>query len=205
MKSYTLHGPAPLYTNSYLLITQGGHAVIIDPAAAVESYNRILEQEGASLTHIFCTHGHFDHVGAAEALKQQWGATLYCEPSDLKGEWLYPLRNSDCGYPEGELITVDELTFTAWHTPGHTPGSVCILCDDQFFTGDTLFANGVGRTDMDGGSSIQLMASCKKLKALPIPAEAQVLPGHGETSTFAREMATNYYITTMCQDEWEEP
>lgn len=205
MKSYTLHGPAPLFTNSYLLITEGGHGIIIDPAASAESYNSILKREGATLTHIFCTHGHFDHVGSAEALQKQWGAVLYCEPSDLKGEWLYPLLHSDCGYPEGEPISVDELTFTAWHTPGHTPGSVCILCGDQFFTGDTLFAGGVGRTDMDGGSRIQLIASCKKLKELPIPADTEVLPGHEGTSTYAHEMATNYFITTMCQDEWEEP
>lgn len=200
MKFYTLNGPAPLYTNSYLLITDAGHAVIIDPAASLTAYGKILKEEKAALTHIFCTHGHFDHVGAAEELRQAWGAKLYCEPSDLKGEWLYPLVSSDSGYAEGQPIAVDELTFTAWHTPGHTPGSVCILCGDKLFTGDTLFAGGVGRTDMDGGSFTQLVESGRKLKKLPIPENTQVLPGHEGSSFYGHEMKYNDFITDMCQD-----
>ncbi len=200
MKFFQLNGPAPLFTNSYLLISENGHGVIIDPAASAEQYNRILGQEGAKLTHIFCTHGHFDHVGAAEQLRQQWGATLYCEPVDLNNGWLYPLTVSDSGYEEAQPFNVDELTFTVWHTPGHTRGSVCILCGEYLFTGDTLFAGGSGRTDMDGGSYPQLIASGKKLKRLPIPAETKVLPGHEGTSTYGYEMENNYFITVMCQD-----
>ena len=200
MKFYTLNGPAPLCTNSYLLITEAGHAVIIDPAASLSAYGNILKEEKATLTHIFCTHGHFDHVGEAENLRRAWGAKLYCEPADLKGEWLYPLVSSDCGYAEGQPIAVDELTFTVWHTPGHTPGSVCILCCDRLFTGDTLFAGGVGRTDMDGGSFTQLVDSCQKLKNLPIPENTQVLTGHGEPSFYGHEMKYNNFITDMCQD-----
>ena len=200
MKFFQLNGPAPLYTNSYLLITEARHGIIIDPEASAEEYNRILGQEGATLTHIFCTHGHFDHVGSAEKLRTQWKAELRCEPVDVNRGWLYPLTVSDGGYPEAEPFTVDELTFTAWHTPGHTPGSVCILCGNYFFTGDTLFAGSRGRTDLEGGSYPQLVASGKKLTHLPIPAEAQLLPGHEATSTYGYEMAHNDFITIMCQD-----
>ena len=106
----------------------------------------------------------------------------------------YPLSAADCGYTEGEQIAVDELRFTAWHTPGHTPGSVVLLCGEHLFCGDTLFAGSIGRTDLEGGSSAQMADSLRKLAQLPIPRETQVLPGHGEFSTFGAELDNNYYI-----------
>ena len=86
------------------------------------------------------------------------------------------------------------MTFTVWHTPGHTPGSVCLLCENYLFTGDTLFAGSIGRTDLPGGSTRQINASLRKLAGLPIPADAQVLPGHGEMSTFGAELNNNWYL-----------
>ena len=124
MKAYHVVGQAPMYTNTFLLILDAGHGVVIDPAAAASAYNDILEKEGASLTHIFCTHGHFDHVGAAEELKAKWGAKLWCEAADVENSQFFPLKEADSGYEEGEVIQVDEMSFTVWHTPGHTPGSV---------------------------------------------------------------------------------
>jgi hydroxyacylglutathione hydrolase len=190
------HIPAapPLYTNTFLLISDAGHAVIIDPAAEADSYDEILKQHNATLTTILCTHGHYDHVGSAAALKAEWNATLYCEKADLAGDRMYPLSAADCGYTEGEQIAVDELRFTAWHTPGHTPGSVVLLCGEHLFCGDTLFAGSIGRTDLEGGSSAQMADSLRKLAQLPIPRETQVLPGHGEFSTFGTELDNNYYI-----------
>ena len=132
-------------------------------------------------------------VGAA-ALKAEWNATLYCEKADLAGDRMYPLSAADCGYTEGEQIAVDELRFTVWHTPGHTPGSVVLLCGEHLFCGDTLFAGSIGRTDLEGGSSAQMADSLRKLAQLPIPRETQVLPGHGEFSTFGAELDNNYYI-----------
>ena len=73
MKAYHVVGQAPMYTNTFLLISDAGHGVVIDPAGAAADYNKILDQEGASLTQILCTHGHFDHVGSAMELKQKWG------------------------------------------------------------------------------------------------------------------------------------
>lgn len=200
MKVYHLNGPAPLCTNTYLLISEKKNAVILDPAADATAYNRLLGQEGAQLVAILCTHGHADHVGAAETLKAQWpDAKLYCEAADLRGNWLFPLRSVDCGYEEGKTIQVDEMAFRVWHTPGHTEGSVCILCGDLFFTGDTLFAGDTGRTDLEGGDPAKMIASCKKIMGLPIPPQAQVLPGHEGSSTYEREMRTNFFIQAMCR------
>ena len=140
MQAFHIPGAAPLYTNTFLLISDAGHAVVIDPAADAQTYDKILKENNAQLTTILCTHGHYDHVGSAEALRTEWNAKLYCEAADLAGDRMYPLSAADCGYAEGETVSVDELQFTVWHTPGHTPGGVVLLCGEYLFCGDTLFA-----------------------------------------------------------------
>ena len=175
MQAFHIPGEAPLYTNTFLLISDAGHAVVIDPAADAQTYDKILKEHHVPLTAILCTHGHYDHVGSAKALQAEWNAKLYCEKADLAGDRMYPLSAADCGYAEGESIAVDELTFTVWHTPGHTPGSVVLLCGEYLFCGDTLFAGSIGRTDLEGGSSAQMAESLRKLAKLPIPRETQVL------------------------------
>ena len=200
MQGFHIPAAPPLYTNTFLLISDAGHAVVIDPAAEVHSYDEILKQHNATLTTILCTHGHYDHVGSAAALKAEWNATLYCEKADLAGDRMYPLSAADCGYTEGEQITVDELRFTAWHTPGHTPGSWVILCGDMFFTGDTLFHGSIGRTDLPGGSMMQMEESLQKLLELPVPDKARVLPGHEAFSTMADEKRHNYYLREFMEE-----
>ena len=192
MQAFHIPGAAPLYTNTFLLISDAGHAVVIDPAADAQTYDKILKENNAQLTTILCTHGHYDHVGSAEALRTEWNAKLYCEAADLAGDRMYPLSAADCGYAEGETVSVDELQFTVWHTPGHTPGGVVLLCGEYLFCGDTLFAGSIGRTDLEGGSSAQMAESL--LAKLPIPRGTQVLPGHGEFSTFGDELDNNYFI-----------
>ena len=81
MKAFHLVGPAPFYTNSFLLISDAGNAVVIDPAAEVQEYDKILKEHGGKLSLILCTHGHYDHVGSAGVLSREWGAKLYCEPA----------------------------------------------------------------------------------------------------------------------------
>ena len=166
MQGFHIPAAPPLYTNTFLLISDAGHAVVIDPAAEVHSYDEILKQHNATLTTILCTHGHYDHVGSAAALKAEWNATLYCEKADLAGDRMYPLSAADCGYTEGEQIAVDELHFTAWHTPGHTPGSVVLLCGEHLFCGDTLFAGSIGRTDLEGGDSRKMDESLRKFNTV---------------------------------------
>ena len=194
MQAFHVPGPAPLYTNSYLLLSDAGHGVIIDPAAEPEQYTKLLQEHSASLTAILCTHGHYDHVGSAQELCRSTGAKLYCEAADLRNDQLYPLSQADSGYEEGAAVTVDELSFMVWHTPGHTPGSVVLQCGGYLFTGDTLFQGSIGRTDLPGGSEAEMMDSLRKLAALPLPRETQVLPGHGDFSTLGQELDTNYYL-----------
>ncbi len=194
MQAFHIVGPAPLYTNTFLLISDDGQGVVIDPAADAAEYNKILEENGAKLTDILCTHGHYDHVGSAMELRSRWGAKLWCEADDLAGNELFPLTEADMGYPEGDTITAGGLEFTVWHTPGHTKGSVCLLCDSWLFAGDTLFQGSTGRTDFPGGSPVEMRASLLKLAGLPIPREAQLLPGHGDFSTFGWELDHNWYI-----------
>lgn len=194
MQAFHVPGPAPLYTNSYLLISDAGHGVIIDPAAEPEQYTKLLQEHSASLTAILCTHGHYDHVGSAQELCRSTGAKLYCEAADLHNDQLYPLSQADSGYEEGAAVTVDELAFMVWHTPGHTPGSVVLQCGGYLFAGDTLFQGSMGRTDLPGGSETEMMDSLRKLAALPLPRETQILPGHGDFSTLGQELDTNYYL-----------
>lgn len=200
MKAFHIAGPAPLCTNTFLLVTDAGHAVAIDPAADASLYEQALEQTGAKLTHILCTHGHYDHVGAVKQLKEKWGCKVYLDPADAKGNSSLPMTESDSGYVDGGEIKVDELTFKTWHTPGHTPGSWVILCGDMFFTGDTLFHGSIGRTDLPGGSMMQMEESLQKLLELPVPDKARVLPGHEAFSTMADEKRHNYYLREFMEE-----
>lgn len=200
MKAFHIVGPAPLCTNTFLLVTDAGHAVAIDPAADASLYEQALEQTGAKLTHILCTHGHYDHVGAVKQLKEKWGCKVYLDPADAKGNSSLPMTESDSGYVDGGEIKVDELTFKTWHTPGHTPGSWVILCGDMFFTGDTLFHGSIGRTDLPGGSMMQMEESLQKLLELPVPDKARVLPGHEAFSTMADEKHHNYYLREFMEE-----
>ena len=200
MKAFHIVGPAPLCTNTFLLVTDAGHAVAIDPAADASLYEQALEQTGAKLTHILCTHGHYDHVGAVKQLKEKWGCKVYLDPADAKGNSSLPMTESDSGYVDGGEIKVDELTFKTWHTPGHTPGSWVILCGDMFFTGDTLFHGSIGRTDLPGDSMMQMEESLQKLLELPVPDKARVLPGHEAFSTMADEKRHNYYLREFMEE-----
>lgn len=200
MKAFHIVGPAPLCTNTFLLVTDAGHAVAIDPAADASLYEQALEQTGAKLTHILCTHGHYDHVGAVKQLREKWGCKVYLDPADAKGNSSLPMTESDSGYVDGGEIKVDELTFKTWHTPGHTPGSWVILCGDMFFTGDTLFHGSIGRTDLPGGSMMQMEESLQKLLELPVPDKARVLPGHEAFSTMADEKRHNYYLRELMEE-----
>lgn len=193
MKIQHIPGLPPLYTNTFLLVTDAGHGILVDAAAAPQTYLDALEKEGASLTHILLTHGHYDHVGAVAALRQKTGCKVYMDPADALGSQMLPLSRGlvDENWPEGDELTIDELTFRVYHTPGHTPGSVCLQCGGLLFSGDTLFAGSCGRTDLPGGSMAQMQKSLSMLAALPLADETQVLPGHEAFSTLGRERRGN--------------
>lgn len=185
---------APLFTNTFLILTQAGHGIVIDPAADPEVYLRRLKQEGAQLTHILLTHGHYDHVGAVVELEKQTGAVVYVEPVDTVKPPMFPLPRIGKAYPEDGILRIDELEFRIWHTPGHTPGSVCLYCDGVLFSGDTLFAGSCGRVDLPGGSAAEMRRSLSMLAKLPLPGETKVMPGHEYFSTLGEERRQNPYL-----------
>ena len=198
MQAFHIPGAAPLYTNTFLLISDAGHAVVIDPAADAQTYDKILKENHARLTTILCTHGHYDHVGSAEALRTEWNAKLYCEAADLAGDRMYPLSAADCGYAEGETVSVDELQFTVWHTPGHTPGSVVLLCGEYLFCGDTLFAGSIGRTDLEGGSSAQRPRACVNWQSCPSRGKRRCCPAMASSPPLATNWTTITLSEALC-------
>lgn len=190
------HGVPPLYTNTFLIITREKHGIIIDAAAEPDTYLKALAEAGATLTHILLTHGHYDHVGAVAALKQATGCKVYMDRADAAGSRMLPLTPETVtdGWPAGDELEIDELTFKIYHTPGHTQGGVCLWCDGVLFSGDTLFAGSCGRTDFPGGSMRQMQQSLSLLAELPLPDETKVLPGHESFSTLGQERRTNPYM-----------
>lgn len=193
MKIYTLP-LGQLETNCYLVADGDGNAAVIDPAAAPERILQTARENGLAIQAILLTHGHFDHVGAVAGLTQALRCPVWMHENELTlPEYLTdgPLYYTD-GYGEGDTVTVGGLQFTVLHTPGHTPGSVCLRCGDALFTGDTLFAGSCGRTDFSGGSGSEMCRSLRRLAQLP--GDLAVYPGHGEATTLAREKRENPYL-----------
>ena len=181
-------------TNCYLL-WEGDKAVVIDPGYEPDTILRAAETLGMDLSAILLTHGHFDHVGAVKELVAETGCEVYIHaaeaalpPMMTAGE-LYFTRT----YAEGDTITpVPGMELTVLHTPGHTPGSVCLLWGDQMFSGDTLFAGSCGRVDFPGGNPQEMLRSLRRLASLE--ADYRVHPGHGESTTLAEEKRYNPYL-----------
>ena len=163
----------PLLTNCYILISKG-EALVIDPGGGLK---RILkETEKAELKYIVLTHFHWDHTLGALKLKAKTGAKILIHRADK--EFLkFPI---DKFLEEGEEIKIGEVSLKVIHTPGHTKDSISLLGEKFIFTGDTLFEDGTGRTDLPGGSQKEMENSLKKLEKILKPG-TKIFPGHGLT------------------------
>ena len=167
---------------------------VIDPGYEADTILDKLTELGLSLEAILLTHGHFDHVGAVRQLAADTDCQVYlCAedvtmPAQLTAGPLYYTNT----YAEGTKLRLAGLDISVLHTPGHTPGSVCLLVEDTLFSGDTLFAGSCGRTDLPGGSWTQMQASLKRLSE--IEANLWVLPGHGESTMLESEKKYNPYL-----------
>ena len=167
---------------------------VIDPGYEADTIVDKLSQLGLTLEAILLTHGHFDHVGAVRDLAADTGCQVWLCADDLAlptnltaGSLCY--TNT---YAEGTTLHLAGLDISVLQTPGHTPGSVCLLTENTLFSGDTLFAGSCGRTDLPGGSWEQMRSSLKRLSE--IEANLWVLPGHGESTMLESEKKYNPYL-----------
>ena len=181
-------------TNCYMVWGKGNQCVLIDPGYEPEAILEQVRLQGKNVAAILLTHGHFDHVGGVKVIAAQTGCRVWLCTDELALPGTIsngPLYYTDT-YADGQSITVAGLTFQVLHTPGHTPGCVCLLCEDVMFSGDTLFAGSCGRTDLPGGSWEVLRASLNRL--VQLEGDYRVYPGHGEPTTLLREKKSNPYL-----------
>ena len=193
----TLHTlPLGAYqTNCYILHQEDSSScVVIDPGYTPEVILDFLAGKGLKLEAILLTHGHFGHVGAVRDLAAETGCQVYLNPDDLSMPprmTAGPLYYTDT-YSDGDTLSPAGIPFQVLSTPGHTPGSVCLIAENYLFSGDTLFAGSRGRTDLPGGSTRAILESLRRLAALP--QDYSVHPGHGESTTLAWEKQYNPYM-----------
>jgi len=199
----------PLQCNCVILADENAKtAVVIDPGDEVDRIVSVLERHGLTVTAIVATHGHIDHVGGFAELKRLSGAKALLHEADaplyeslaLQAQWL-GVAPPDSTSLDGSLSESSGLAFGSHkldvrHTPGHSPGSVCLVLPETvpiLFSGDTLFAGSIGRTDLWGGSFDQIIASIRS-KLLTMPDETVVIPGHGPRTTIGAERRTNPFL-----------
>ena len=189
-------------TNCYIFReADSNQCGVVDPGDQGEKVATWLMGRGLEPEAILLTHGHFDHILGIPGLRKEWPSLpVYCHPADI-GEGntshifgqSFPTVQSFGNvnpYREGDVVTVAGCRLEVLETPGHTPGSVTLRTGDVLFTGDTLFAGSMGRTDLPGGDEEQIMKSLKRLHDLE--GDYQVLPGHEEQSTLEQERKGNY-------------
>ena len=185
-----------LETNCYIVTDEASLCcAVIDPGDESNTILDYLEDNHLRCLAILLTHGHYDHVGAAAAVAEETGATVYMHRADdTHGEdprRPYTLPEKGEYYGDGDAVELPGLRFAVMATPGHTPGGVTLRCGEALFTGDTLFRGSCGRTDLPGGDMDEELMSLKKLCELP--GDYEVYPGHMDSSTLERERSFNYY------------
>lgn len=196
----------PVMTNCYIVYdSETKDAMVVDPAWDYDKINQALEDHQLHLKFIFQTHGHADHIGALQELRNRKNVPVYIGEGDK--DLISNSRNNlslfmghpiECTSPdyiahEGDTITLGNLSFTVIETPGHTPGGLCLYGEGVVFSGDTLFRYSVGRTDLYGGSSRTLISSINN-KLMSLPDDTVVLPGHGPESTIGEERRGNPFL-----------
>lgn len=183
--------PGSFASNCYVLIAKGD-AAVVDPSANADVILDTVEKHGATLRYVLLTHGHFDHILTLDALREKSKAPAYIHKEDAemlpdseKNAFRYFFGTSRAWRPaeqtllDGDTLTLGGEEIRVMHTPGHSKGSVCYLCNGELLvTGDTLFDGNVGRSDLYGGDEAALVASLRKLSALP--RDLRIYPGHGE-------------------------
>lgn len=192
----------PLEANCIIIADENTkEALVIDPGDEPERILDLITENDFKTKFIVCTHAHFDHIGALPELKKETKAkiaihhdelAIYQYSREMASFWGYEiddLPQPDILVQDGYNLDIGNLRFKVLHTPGHSPGGICIYGEGILVTGDTLFAGSVGRTDLFGGDIDKLKLSFKRLMGLPD--EVKVFPGHGPPSTIKQEKINN--------------
>ena len=191
-------------TNCYIVADETSlECAVIDPGADATTILNYLEETKLRCQVVLLTHGHFDHTGAVEDILAETDAELFVHKSDVGvtvgGDYYRFVPPQGVKYyAEGDVVCVGKLSFTVLDTPGHTPGSVLLLCSESenenkvLFTGDTLFRDSCGRTDFPGSSPEAIFRSLRRIAELP--GDYEVYPGHGFPSMLSRERSVNYFM-----------
>lgn len=188
----------PIEENCYVVSDeQAKLCAVIDPGDEASLIMDYIEEEKLKVACILLTHAHFDHVGAVADIMDETGAPLYMCAKDNgvaigSDDTVFSAPAGTKFYADGDTVAVGALEFRVIETPGHTPGSVCLVCGDAMFTGDTLFRDSCGRTDFAAGNAEDMFASLKRLAQLP--GDYEVFPGHMFSTTLDRERRYNYFM-----------
>lgn len=195
-----------LQTNCYIVYSENTKdCIIIDPGDEAQRILSTVDENNLKVKYIVLTHGHFDHIGAVREVQNATGALVVIHKDDAS--YLADGRRNLSSYigikqdevkadkllSDGDTIEVGDMVFKVIHTPGHTPGGICILKDNLLFTGDTLFDSSIGRTDFPYGSLPQLIESIKN-KLYTLDADYVVYPGHEGKTTLDKERRHNPYV-----------
>jgi hydroxyacylglutathione hydrolase len=195
-----------LSANCYVVGSEATReGLVIDPGGNAEDIFQAIRDSGLDIKTIVLTHGHSDHIAALYDIKDRTGAKVAIHSADAeflhgRGSFStmfgisYKTPNPpDRLLKEGDIIDIGGLHFSVLHTPGHTPGSICLLSDDKVFTGDTLLYRGIGTTLMPGSSRRQLIDSIRN-RLLVLPDKTTVYPGHGRETTIGAERQNNPFL-----------
>ncbi|MTK11673.1 MAG: MBL fold metallo-hydrolase [Clostridiaceae bacterium] len=193
--------PAGVYAaNCFILMDEDTkEAAVIDPGGDSEDLIKAVNEMDAKVKYILLTHGHTDHTGAAVQLQEEYNVPIYISEKDYRmmenGEYIYGdvIGKVDKFLNEGDTFKIGSIEIKCIHTPGHTPGGICFMVEDVVFTGDTLFAGSIGRTDLAGGDFDAIISNIKN-KLMILPDNITVFPGHGPQSSIGRERVHNPFL-----------